>query len=64
MANYFVSGSIVAKLKLRTSYLTSTEVMESHYYLSTGFTVSRPAVPSSDAIARRFNWQPSAKHDA
>lgn len=28
MGNYFVSGSIVAKLKLRTSYLSSTEVME------------------------------------
>jgi excisionase family DNA binding protein len=28
MANYFVSGSIVARLKLRTSYLSSTEVME------------------------------------
>jgi Helix-turn-helix domain len=28
MANYSVSGSIIAKLKLRTSYLNTTEVME------------------------------------
>jgi hypothetical protein len=28
MANYPVSGTIIAKLKLRTSYLTTTEVME------------------------------------